>query len=420
MALLTRHQARLLLPLGTALALSLTGDSTLYAVLPNQTEIVGIGLGAVGVMLGANRLIRIPGNLLAGALNDRLGRRRLFLIGLSLGILSTVSYSFVHGFWLLLAGRLLWGIAWALINVGGYTMVLDWSTSANRGRITGFYQVAYMVGLSISPILGGALTDAMGFRAAVRICAMVSAIGLAVAFVALPDSRPPAAELAMATVQTSPRYWLGALVDVWRQVDRRILLVGYIYLVIFFVSNGVLMSTISLYLGQRWGTNISLGGVIIGVSSLAGVMLALRSSLGILGGPVAGILSDRLGNRWPVIRVGVLLGITGFIALATARGVWAVPAAVALVSLGTGALVAVLAAVVGDLTAGNRSGITMGGMATAGDIGSAMGPLLAYALASTLDLRWVYLLCAVLLASCLLATAGKLQASARQVAGEEQ
>ncbi len=419
MALLTRHQARLLLPLGTALALSLTGDSTLYAVLPNQTEMVGIGLGAVGVMLGANRLIRIPGNLLAGALNDRLGRRRLFLIGLSLGILSTVSYSFVHGFWLLLAGRLLWGIAWALINVGGYTMVLDWSTSADRGRITGFYQVAYMVGLSISPILGGALTDAMGFRAAVRICAMVSAIGLAVAFVALPDSRPPAAELPMATVQTSPRYWLGALVGVWRHVDRRILLVGYIYLVIFFVSNGVLMSTISLYLGQRWGANISLGGVIIGVSSLAGVMLALRASLGILGGPVAGILSDRLGNRWPVIRIGVLLGVTGFIALATARGVWAVPAGVALVSLGAGALVAVLAAVVGDLTAGNRSGITMGGMATAGDIGSAMGPLLAYALASALDLRWIYLLCAVMLASCLLATVGELQAGARQGTGEQ-
>lgn len=63
MALLTRRQVRLLLPLGTALALSLTGDSTLYAVLPNQTATVGTSLAAVGAMLGANRLIRIPGNL---------------------------------------------------------------------------------------------------------------------------------------------------------------------------------------------------------------------------------------------------------------------------------------------------------------------------------------------------------------------
>jgi MFS family permease len=401
MALLTRRQARLLLPLGTALALALTGDSTLYAVLPNQFAVVGISLGAVGVMLGANRLIRIPGNLLAGVLNDSLGRRRLFLLGLSLGILSTLSYSFVRGFWLLLATRLLWGIAWALINVGGYTMVLDWSTSADRGRMTGFYQVAYMVGLSISPILGGALTDAMGFRTAVRICAAVSAMGLGVAYAALPEIPPPAAE--PSGRRPSPR----ALAGMLRQIDRRILLAGYIYLVVFFVSNGVLMSTIGLYLGQRWGTDISLGGVVIGVSSLAGVMLALRASLGILGGPVAGILSDRLGNRWPVVRIGILVGVTGFATLALARGLWAVPVGVALVSLSAGALIAVLAAVVGDQAAGKRSGTAIGGVATAGDIGSATGPLLAYALAPVLDLRQIYLLCAVALASGLLATIGQ-------------
>jgi MFS family permease len=387
--------------LGTALALALTGDSTLYAVLPNQFAVVGISLGAVGVMLGANRLIRIPGNLLAGVLNDSLGRRRLFLLGLSLGILSTLSYSFVRGFWLLLATRLLWGIAWALINVGGYTMVLDWSTSADRGRMTGFYQVAYMVGLSISPILGGALTDAMGFRTAVRICAAVSAMGLGVAYAALPEIPPPAAE--PSGRRPSPR----ALAGMLRQIDRRILLAGYIYLVVFFVSNGVLMSTIGLYLGQRWGTDISLGGVVIGVSSLAGVMLALRASLGILGGPVAGILSDRLGNRWPVVRIGILVGVTGFATLALARGLWAVPVGVALVSLSAGALIAVLAAVVGDQAAGKRSGTAIGGVATAGDIGSATGPLLAYALAPVLDLRQIYLLCAVALASGLLATIGQ-------------
>ena len=412
---LNRQQLRLLLPLGIALALSLTGDSALYAVLPNQFAVVGISLGAVGVMLGANRLIRIPGNLLAGALNDRMGRRRLFLIGLSLGILSTLGYSVVRGFWLLLAARLLWGTAWALINVGGYTMVLDWTTSADRGRMTGFYQVAYMVGLAISPILGGAATDALGFRTAMRVCAMVSTIGLAVAFVALPDVRLPASQQPMETVQTTPRRWLGALADMRRQVDRRILLAGVIYLTVLFVGNGVLMSTISLYLGQRWGTSISLGELVIGVSSLAGVMLALRASLGILGGPVAGILSDRLGNRWPVIRVGILVGVSGFVVLATARGIWAVPAGVALVSLSAGALIAVLTAIAGDLAAGNRSGITMGWMATSGDIGSAAGPFFAYAVASVLDLRWVYLFCAVVLALCLLATVGRWHSSGSSV-----
>jgi MFS family permease len=405
--ILSRQQARLLLPLGVAVTLSLTGDLTLYAVLPNQTEVVGISLAAVGVMLGANRLVRIPGNLLAGSLNDRLGRRKLFLAGLFLGILATFSYSLVYGFWPLLAGRVLWGVAWALINVGGYTMVLEWSEPADRGRMTGFYQAAYMIGLSISPILGGALTDALGFRAAVRIDALISAVGLAVAFVALPDVRRSPGHEGRQGDASPVRTSLPRLVRRLRKMDRRILLASLLYLLIFFVSSGVLMSTISLYLEQRWGPSISLGGVVVGVASLAGLMLALRASLGILGGPVAGIASDRLHNRWPVVRGAILLGIAGFVVLTLPIGIGAVPLGVLLVASGAGALIAVLAALVGDLTVGNRAGITYGSLATAGDIGSASGPLLAYALAVTLDLRWVYLLCALALATGLAVTIGQ-------------
>jgi MFS family permease len=76
-------------------------------------------------------------------------------------------------------------------------------------------------------------------------------------------------------------------------------------------------------------------------------------------------------------------------------------------SLSAGALLTALAALVGDLAAKDRQGVTMGSLATAGDVGSATGPLLAYALAVTLDLRWIYLLCAAILASGFIATIGQ-------------
>jgi MFS family permease len=398
--LLTRQQVRLLLPLGTAVALSLTGDSTLYAVLANQTETVGITLGMVGVLLGVNRLIRVPGNLAAGALNDRLGRRRLFLWGLFLGVLSTLGYGLVRGFWPFFATRVLWGISWALINVGGYNMVLDWSLPENRGRMTGFYQVSYMLGLAFSPLLGGVLTDALGFRPAVFICAAVSAAGLLVALVALPETRPRPDRAATRGART---HWSWAQVaGLFRKADHQILAAAYVYLTVFFVSSGVLVSTISLYLRQKWGTAISLDGVVIGVASLAGIMLALRASLGMLAGPLAGASSDRLENRWPVVWAGILLGSTGFLLLVLVAQLWAVLIGVALVSLSAGALLAVLAALVGDRATAGRQGVMMGALAAAGDIGSAAGPLLAYALAVTLELRWVYLMCAVVLASGLI------------------
>lgn len=393
--ILNRSQRELLLPLGAAVALSLTGDSTLYAVLPNQAEVVGVSLGTVGVLLGVNRLVRIPANPLAGILNDRLGRRRLFLLGLSLGILSTLAYGLVRGFWPMLAARLLWGTAWALINVGGYTMILDRSSREDRGRLTGFYQMFYLLGLTFSPLVGGALTDALGFRPAVAACAGLSAVGLAVAAMALPETGPerPAARSKPAGVRLA----FGQLLTL-RHSEPRVLLAAGLYFAIFFVSSGVLMSTIGLYLDQRWAGGLAVGGVSVGVASMAGGMLALRSLLGIAAGPVAGTLSDRLHSRWPVVAFGLLLGLVGFGLLAAGGGVPGVAAGVALVALGSGGLIAALAAVVGDLAAGSRQGMIMGILATAGDAGSAAGPLLAYGLAVAMDLRWVYLLCAGTLA----------------------
>lgn len=402
-----RQQIRLLLPLGTAMALSLTGDLTMYAVLANQIEVMGIGLGVVGLLLGVNRMIRIPGNLVAGALYDRSRRRRLFLIGLSLGIVSTLSYSLVRGFWPLLFGRMLWGIAWSLINVGGYTMILDRSSPVDRGRMTGLYQMAFMLGLTISPILGGALTDALGFRQAVRTCALVSSFGLVVALVALPETktRDETGSRSGRRVLDSQRllHWTRRL----QEIDRQVLVSGYIYFTILFVGSGVLMSTLGLYLERRWGTEITVGSVVIGIASLAGLMLGMRALLGIVAGPVAGALSDRLGDRWRVVRGGILFGASGFLVLAFLGSVWAVPTGVAAISASAGALAATLTAVAGDIAEGDRRGMTMGGLATAGDLGAALGPPLAYALAASLDLRWVYLSCAVVLVSGLVAAMGQ-------------
>jgi MFS family permease len=145
----------------------------------------------------------------------------------------------------------------------------------------------------------------------------------------------------------------------------------------------------------------------MGVASLGGLLLALRSAVGIFAGPVAGFLSDRIGNRWPVVRVGLLFGSGGFVTLAFLASVGAVPVGVALISLSAGALAASLTALVGDLAERRRQSLTMGGLATAGDIGSALGPIFAYGLAVAADLRWVYLACAIALSLGLLATLGQ-------------
>ena len=112
-------------PLGLGTALSLMGDATLYTVLPTHTAKAGIALSSVGIILGVNRAVRLFLNGPAGLAYDRWPRRRLFVPALFIVSLSRAVYAATRGFWPMLVGRLLWGLAWSGIWVGGATVILD-------------------------------------------------------------------------------------------------------------------------------------------------------------------------------------------------------------------------------------------------------------------------------------------------------
>jgi hypothetical protein len=88
--------------------------------------------------------------------------------------------------------------------------------------------------------------------------------------------------------------------------------INYIYLMTFFAGNGVVMSTISLYLKQNFGDQVLIGDAAVGVASLGGLLLAMRSLTGMMAGPISGHLSDRRGNRQPIVRGGIIIGGIGF------------------------------------------------------------------------------------------------------------
>jgi MFS family permease len=89
----------------------------------------------------------------------------------------------------------------------------------------------------------------------------------------------------------------------------------------------------------------------------------------------------------------MVAGLVGFGLLAYANSMWLALLGVGLGAAGSGAVLATLAALVGDLTPAGREGTVMGMYAAAGDVGSTAGPFLAFALAPITGLRWVYLAC---------------------------
>mgnify|MGYP001451639967 CR=1 FL=1 len=404
---------RALFVIGLGVAVSLLGDLTLYVVLPTHTRAAGIALADVGLMLSANRLIRIVINGPAGMLIERLPRRRMLVPALFLGALSSLLYT-VPGFWPLLIGRLLWGTAWAGVWLGASTMVLDLAPPERRGRYIGRLQAWFFIGSGGSALIGGVLTDWLGYSPALRVCALLSFGAAVLWLLVLPETRPikpsrPAGALASAHPGAAPHAasWRASTLPLATAVA----LLGVNWLIFL----GFLGATLPLLLEQRIGDTIVLLGLLIPLASFTGGLSAANQVLGLIASPLSGWLSDRTGNRW-ALAVGALALGTGALALtAVGYGVLVVLATM-LGAVATSVLQTQVMTLAGDYAPQGQQGRILGILNTVGDIGSAAGPLLAYALLPLIDLSGIFWLAAGLIALFLPWTAWISAREARRLA----
>jgi MFS family permease len=352
-----------------AIALALLGDQMLYVVLPGQPELAGIGVGALGLVLSANRFVRLGVNALGGRLSDRVGRRPMFLLGMALALVSTLGYLVTTTLAPLLAARVVWGVAFALISVGGVSIAMDLSTPGDRGRTLGGYQAAVQGGTLLGLVLSGVLVDVIGYRGTLALYVPLTALGLVIALLTVPETAP--ARRATPDHASDER---GRSETGLRALDPWLLVPAYVEFASFFVSSGVIMSTLGLMLRQVEGATPN--SFFVPVATLTGIMLASRRLVGMMTAPVAGWVSDRTGDRRRVALVGAGIVLAGFGVLLLDGGRTFLPVAggVILTAIGESVLQPSLAAWVGDSTPPGQRGVMMGGLATAKDLGAAVAP----------------------------------------------
>lgn len=390
--------ARVVWTLTLCTALSLLGDSTLYAVLPSNFTAVGISALQVGWMLSINRLVRLPLNLVSGWLVQRLGARAPYMAGLILGVFSTLGYGMLRGFWPLLAMRALWGVAWALLAVSAYGQVLDVGDETTRGRLVGIYVTLSYFGGALGAMLGGFLVDLLDLQRAMLILGGLSALAWLAALSLLQrhPARPPADREPTEDVRLRVRIriWTAIL----RRLDARLWLILLLNFGHHFFFAGVFYATFGLYLRNVLGEPVQWGALAIGVASLTAALLLVRNVVTVLVGPLLGYLSDLLGDRTRVLILGELCGVGALACLAIGDSPWLVVLGVLLAAITYGVVPPMLLSWIGDLTRSGERGAIVGGYQTLGDLGSGLGPLAAYALIAVWSLPAVYAVSALLLA----------------------
>jgi len=373
---------RPLLIVAAAVALSLLGDQMIYVVLPVVHDVVGVPVVAVGVLLSANRWVRLLTNTLASVVVARWGRLWPFVLALLLGGLTTIAYGVIYGVWVFLVARLLWGTAWSFIRLEGLSTALDVASDQTRGRFLGLYQAISRLGGAVAMLAGGILHDLIGFRATFIVFGGLTCAGALLVYYErtrrqFEDTPQPVAK-SRPTPAVSPASPLAQdeRVDMdgptrWRMT------VASLSTFSNFLASALVSATLGYMLRSRFGASLTVGTWAIGVASVTGFVLSTKGFLDLGLAPVAGRLADHWGrHRMVLIALSIAIITVGVLAVQPPLEV--VIAAVLAMFVASTALHVTLDAVASDLVPAGKRRAFLSLFVTWQDLGAATGPLVGY------------------------------------------
>ncbi len=99
-----------------------------------------------------------------GKIADIYGRKKIFLYGIAIFSISSLTMTMVSSTEMLIGVRAVQGIGSAMIFGTGVAIVTSVFPPGERGKALGTYITAVYIGLSIGPLLGGAMTQYLGWR----------------------------------------------------------------------------------------------------------------------------------------------------------------------------------------------------------------------------------------------------------------
>jgi EmrB/QacA subfamily drug resistance transporter len=133
--------------------------------------------------------------LTAGTLNDRFGRKRLFLIGLVLFLIGSALCGFAPTLSWLIFGRVLQGMGGAALSPGSLSLLATaFPEPRSRSQVIGIWSGVSGLALAAGPLIGGLLIQVAGWPAIFFVNLPVGIITLALSLPGLAESRNPDAQ----------------------------------------------------------------------------------------------------------------------------------------------------------------------------------------------------------------------------------
>ncbi len=307
-----------------------------FPTIAPHAESLGASAALVGLIVAAYSFTNLFGNLGAGYILDRWGRRTPMVLGMAITVIAVFSYSLVQTPEQMMVARAMHGIGAAVLAPGAFSIIGDRTPSDRWGRAMGLTGALIAVAALVGPPTAGILRDKWGADIVFYVdMAFILITLIAFLVIARDDSRE---------VETHDS-------DGPRESAQRQTALWPAYAAAFAITVGIgaLVTYLPLML-EGQGQSAARSGYSFGVYALV-AMLVMAS-------PISRA-SDRFGRFGPLV-LGLMVIAVGLALLGVLEGYGGVVVGMAVFGLGYGLVFPAATALVASATGANRRGMAFG------------------------------------------------------------
>jgi len=276
--------------------------------------------------------------LTGGKLADMFGRRRIFIVGLTIFTASSLACGLATGAGFLIGARVVQGVGAALMNPATLSIIVATFPPRQRGTAIGIWVGVSAMALAIGPLIGGILTEQINWSWIFFINVPVGIAGIIVSRLVITESRDESEEqrldlpgllssaiglfgLTYALIEGNNYGWSSGRI----LASFAVAAVGLVSFVVLEHRQRVPMLDLSLFKNSTFaGANLTMLlvalamfgvfffnslylGQVLGYSPIqTGAAFLPLTVLIVFVAPLAGRFSDKIGSRW-LMGAGLLL-----------------------------------------------------------------------------------------------------------------
>lgn len=358
-------------------------NGMLVPVLPLYAKELDLSYGLIGLVLAAEGLGMLMGDLPAGVLLRWLGQKRTMLLGVGGTALATLALFWARSTPEVVVYRLIAGSCGALYQIARHAYIANAATASVRGRAISLLGGLFRVGRLIGPVLGGTVAEALGLRATFLVYGGLGAVVLgAIALFVRGSQR----DLHSAALHLSG----GHLIATLKTHHRVLVTAGAAQLFAQMIRAGRTVM-IPLYAADVIGLDVQAIGFIVSMASAVDMLFFYP----------AGWIMDHLGRKFAIVPSFVLQAL-GMFLIPFASHFLGLLLTAMLIGLGNGFGSGSMMTLGADLAPKNARGEFLGIWRFIGDAGNSGAPLIVGSVADWLVLpaaAWVIALSGVVAAS---------------------